>query len=540
MLESISAIIQDIENELKHLKLSQKNITRTLLLTEESVASFIENVSEKREKDMEIYIRRRLGDIAIRICVEGEEYDPSMEMGVAGESGLEGAGNEIQAILHSRILQAFGNEISYFYKNKRNLLYITVKKSEQKSLYLTLSAFAAAIVVGALLQLTGNTELIQGLNTYIFSPIKTMFLNSLNMVMVPVVFFSLITCISDLSNISELGRIGGKTVGFYMFTSVCAILIGMGAYFLVRPGVPAAMLPAAGSQSVDQMEISILQTIVDIVPKNFVAAFENANMLQVIFIAVLCGLAAGAIGERGKILKDIFNACNDLFLSITRMIITFVPLVTFCAITALISTSGPQILQMLAGVIGTIILGLVILVGLYCMLLLVFARENPVTFIRKFWPNTLLTFTLSSSNAAMPSNMDCCQKKLGISPKIVSFSIPLGATINMDGTCIYLAVSSLFLANIYGIEIAGGTLVMLMLSILMLSIGAPGVTGSALICLSTLVVQLGIPVESVALFMGVDQVLSMFRAAANSTGDAVVSVVVAKSEDLLDTKMFRT
>ena len=359
------------------------------------------------------------------------------------------------------------------------------------------------------------------------------------MVMVPVVFFSLISCISDLTNVSELGRIGSKTISFYMFTSVCAILIGMGAYFLLRPGVSAATIPEIKGQSIDQIDISVLQIIVDIVPKNLVAAFENANMLQVIFIAVLCGLSVGAIGERGKILKDIFNACNDLFLSITRMIITFVPLVTFCAITALVSTSGLQILQMLAGLIGVVILGLIMLITLYGILLLVFARENPVTFLRKFSPNTLLTFTLSSSNAAMPSNMECCQKKLGISSKIVSFSIPLGATINMDGTCIYLAASSLFLANVYGIDIVGGTLVTLMLSILMLSIGAPGIPGSALICLSTLVVQLGIPVESVALFMGVDQILSMFRAAANSTGDAVASVIVAKSENLLDTKVFR-
>lgn len=539
-LDSITNIMQDIEGELKRLKLSQKDFTRTLLLTEESVVSFLENVSEKKEKDMEISIRRRLGDTSIRISVEGEEYDPSMEICMPGEAWREDADSEIQSILHSRILRAFGNEVSYSYKNKRNILYITVKKAEQKSLYLTLGAFAAAIVVGILLQLIGNVTLIQGLSKYLFSPIRTVFLNALNMVMVPVVFFSLVSCISDLSNVSELGRIGGKTISFYMFTSLCAILIGMGAYFLLQPGTSDVMISEASAKSMEQMDISVLQIIVDIVPKNIVSAFENANMLQVIFIAVLCGLAVGAIGERGKILKDIFNACNDLFLSITRMIITFVPLVTFCAITALVSTSGVEMLQMLAGLIACVILGLVMLIVLYCMLLLLFAHENPFTFIKKFSPNTLLTFTLSSSNAAMPSNMECCEKKLGISAKVASFSIPLGATINMDGTCIYLAASSLFLANIYGIDISGSTLVTLMLSILMLSVGAPGVTGSALICLSTLVVQLGIPVESVALFMGVDQILSMFRAAANSTGDAVVSVVVAKSENLLDTSVFRS
>lgn len=542
-ISSVSRIMQDIETELTQRKIPTKRIARILLLTEESVVSFIENVSQKAESGLEICIRRRLGDLSIRIAVEGEEYDPSMQMHVPGDHALDMAGSEIQTLLHSRILQAFGSEITYAYKNKRNILFITIKKSEQKSLYLTLGAFAMAIVVGILLQLAGNPALTQGLSTYLFSPIKTMFLNALSMVMVPVVFFSLVSCISDLSNVSDLGRIGSKTVMFYLFTSVCAIFIGIGAYCLLQPGATASMtLPVSETQSasqVEQVDISILQIIIDVVPKNIVTAFEEANMLQVIFIAVLCGLAVGAIGERGKVLRDIFTACNDLFLRITRMIITFVPLVTFCAITALISTSGAQVLQMMTGLAGTVILGLVFLVILYSLLILLVAHENPFAFLRKFGPNTLLTFALSSSNAAMPSNLDCCQKKLGISSKIASFSIPLGATINMDGTCIYLSVASLLLANIYGVDITGSTLVTLLLSILMLSIGAPGVSGSALICLSTLVVQLGIPVESVALFMGVDQILSMFRAAANSTGDAAVSVVVAKLENLLDTTVFR-
>ena len=275
----------------------------------------------------------------------------------------------MQAALRSRILQAYGNELSHTYKNKRNILFITAKKSGQKSLYLTLGAF------------------------------------------------SLVTCISDLSNISELGRIGGKTLAFYLFTSMCAIAIGIGMFFLLQPGAPVMELPMAAAQETAQMEsVSILNIIVNIVPDNIVTAFQNADMLQVIFIAVLCGIAVGAIGEQGKVLRDIFNACNELFLRITRMIISLVPVATFCAITSLVATTGLEMLKMLASLVGTILLGLIVLILVYGLLIFLFTRESPFTFYRKYSPCMLLAFTLSSSNAVMPSTIEYCENKLGVPP----------------------------------------------------------------------------------------------------------------------------
>ena len=538
-LQAVSAIMQDVEAALRRMKLPQKRLTRTLLLTEECVAALVENLTQKKERPIEVCVRKHLGDISIRITAEGEEYDPTLEVHTGTES--DDQDRDVQAALRSRILQAYGNELSHTYKNKRNILFITAKKSGQKSLYLTLGAFALAIVAGVLLQLLGNQLLVTGLDTYLFTPIKTMFLNALKLIMVPVVFFSLVTCISDLSNISELGRIGGKTLAFYLFTSMCAIAIGIGMFFLLQPGAPVMELPMAAAQETAQMEsVSILNIIVNIVPDNIVTAFQNADMLQVIFIAVLCGIAVGAIGEQGKVLRDIFNACNELFLRITRMIISLVPIATFCAITSLVATTGLEMLKMLASLVGTILLGLIVLILVYGLLIFLFTRESPFTFYRKYSPCMLLAFTLSSSNAVMPSTIEYCENKLGVPPKIASFSIPLGSTINMDGSCVYLAVSALFLANIYGVEIAGSTLLTLAISVMMLAIGAPGVTGAAFICLSTLVVQLGIPVEAVTILMGIDQLMSMLRTTANSTGDAVGALVVAKSEKMLDVDMYRS
>lgn len=528
-LASIDAIMRDVKAELERLKLPRKNLVHALLLTEECTAALIENVSQRSDEPVEVAVRKRFGDISVRITVAGEECDPTLEVPLG--DGTDQQDRDVQAVLRHRILRAYDSDLSHSYKSNRNVVTLTVKKNARKTLRFTLAAFVLAIIVGMALQLIGNEALITGLDANLLTPVRTMFLNALKMIMVPVVFFSLVNCISDLSNVSELGRIGGKTTAFYLFTCVCAICIGIGVFYLIHPGAPVAEMPQADATSLSQMEeVSILSIIVNIVPDNIASAVLEADMLQIIFIAVLCGIAVSVIGERGKILKEIFDACNELFLRITRMIISVVPIATFCAVTSLVATTGVGMLLSLVGVVGTFVLGLLILLVVYGLLILVLTRESPITFYRKYASCMLLAFTLSSRNATMPTTIQYCVNKLGVSPKVASFAIPLGSTINMDGSCVYLAVCSLFLAQMYGVDISGGTLLTLAISVMMLAIGAPGVTGAAFICLSTLVVQLGIPVESVTILMGIDQLLSMLRTTGNTTGDAVGAVVVAKTE----------
>jgi Na+/H+-dicarboxylate symporter len=537
-LASIDAIMRDVKAELERLKLPRKNLVHALLLTEECTAALIENVSQRSDEPVEVAVRKRFGDISVRITVAGEECDPTLEVPLG--DGTDQQDRDVQAVLRHRILRAYDSDLSHSHKNNRNVVTLTVKKNARKTLWFTLAAFVLAIIVGVALQLIGNESLITGLDANLLTPVRTMFLNALKMIMAPVVFFSLVNCISDLSNVSELGRMGGKTIAFYLFACVCAICIGIGVFYLIHPGAPVAEMPQTDAASLSQMEeVSILSTIVNIVPDNIASAVLEADMLQIIFIAVLCGIAVSVIGERGKILKEIFDACNELFLRITRMIISVVPIATFCAVTSLVATTGIGMLLSLVGVVGTFVLGLLILLVVYGLSILVLTRESPITFYRKYASCMLLAFTLSSSNATMPTTIQYCVNKLGVSPKVASFAIPLGSTINMDGSCVYLAVCSLFLAQMYGVDISGGTLLTLAISVMMLAIGAPGVTGAAFICLSTLVVQLGIPVESVTILMGIDQLLSMLRTTGNTTGDAVGAIVVAKTERLFDEEMYR-
>lgn len=260
--------------------------------------------------------------------------------------------------------------------------------------------------------------------------------------------------------------------------------------------------------------------------------------MQLIFMAVLIGIAVGKIGEYSQLLKDIFEACNSLFLKITVILVQFIPIATFCSILSVILKTGPDVLLSMLAMLGTFAVGILAMMCVYCLLMIVIGRLNPVPFLKKYSPTMLQVFGMASSNAAIIVNMDACEHKLGIPKKIYSLSIPLGATINMDGTCVYLVIFGLALARVFGVEISGGTLLSMFISVLVLSVGAPGVPGAGLVCLSVLLTQLNVPIAGIGLVMGLDSLLGMLRAMSNSLGDVVASLIVAKSEKILDEEKY--
>lgn len=526
-----------LQETLKSLRLKPKAVNRILLAAEESLVKLSSHTDAGAL--LQIAVIRRLGTISIRLSSSGESFDLAENSSFGIPLEIEDVDYDTEMAIRNLVLRSFQDNLKYKHKNHRNTIVITAKKSEKKALWMTLGALVLAIALGFLLKFAFPEFLTQGMDTYCFTPVKTMFLNALKMVVGPVVFFSIVSCISNFSNLAEFGKIGAKVMGMYLFTTFIAIGVGLGIFFLFQPGSPSMLDSAqAAAASVETTSVSMLDTVINIVPDNFVLPFLNADMLQIIFIALLCGIAVGMIGDYSKPLKDFFEACNTLFLKITTLIIKFVPLAVFCSVISLILQTGTDTLLSLLGLMGAVIAGMACMIAVYCLLILVIARVNPLIFLRKYAPAMLTTFSLSSSSAAMPVNMQTCRDQLGISSKVCSFSIPLGATVNMDGSCIYLAVAALFLAKIYGVSLSGSEMFSLVFSILILSIGAPGVPGSAFICLSVLLVQIGVPVEAVGLLMGIDPILSMFRATSNTTGDAAVSLAVAKTEGLLDLNVY--
>lgn len=533
----ISAGLDHIERILTKYGLTRKDIVRKMLAAEEVMTVLLSHAEQAR--DMRMSIRRLLGDITIELAVAGHEFpfEQSLHLGVDLDTAELSADAELT--IRNTILRSAVENLKYRHRNGINSVRITVVKNRRAMLYQTLGAMALAILIGILLRLAAPETIHTALNDYLLIPIKTMFMNALKMIVTPVVFFSIVSCIGQFSDLSEVGKIGGRVIGFYMITTAIAITAGVGLFYLFRPGSPAS-LAAAGTATytAQQMDVSLIDTLVGIVPGNFFKPFLEANMLQLIFIAVLCGIAVGMIGKYSKILSDLFTACNELFLKITVLLVRFMPLAAFCSILSMMLQTGAQTLLSILSIFAAFVLGLVVMMGAYCLMMLIVSGLNPIPFCKKYIPTMLQVFSMASSNAALPLNIDAC-KKLGVSPKVYSLALPLGATINMDGTCIYLSVVALSLARVYGVEIPPAALLSVVVSIFVLSVGAPGVPGSGLICLSVLLTQLGVPVEAVGLVMGIDPLVGMLRCMSNCLGDVAVSCMVAKREKLLNLNAYQ-
>lgn len=527
-----------IEQKLTKFGMKQKDITRNMLVAEEVITSLLEH--GKDADRIYLSVRRVLEDISIEIAVAGDEFsfEKSLEFGESLD--MEELGPNAELTIRNMILRSVVSDLKYRHKNGLNTVRITVVKSKRAMLYRTLGAMALAILVGILMRLFVPQSFSDGLNTNLLVPVKTMFMNALKMVVTPVVFFSIVSCIGQFSDLSEVGKIGGKVIGLYMFTTLLATVVGVGIYYLFQPGnVVTVPVPVDSAVASQELSISLKDMIVDIVPSNIVKPFLDANMLQLIFIAVFCGIAVGMIGKFSKMLGDLFTACNDLFLKVTVLLIQFMPVAAFCSILSMVLQTGTETLMSILQIFLVFLVGLVVMMVIYCLMMVVMARTNPIPFCKKYAPTMVQVFSMASSNAALPLNIDGC-KKLGISPKIYSLSIPLGASLNMDGTCIYLSIFALALANMFGVQIPPTALLSVIISIIVLSIGAPGVPGSGLICLSVLLTQLGVPVEAVGLVMGIDPLIGMMRCMSNCLGDVAVSLIVAKKEKLLNMDLYRS
>ncbi len=265
-----------------------------------------------------------------------------------------------------------------------------------------------------------------------------------------------------------------------------------------------------------------------------IKAIRIFECLPIILMATPERTAISMIGRHSKILIAFIEACNEMFLKITSIIIKVMPLAILCSIMEMMLKMGLDTITSVLGMLGVYMIGIIVMMILYCFVLLIFGRVSPLAFLKKYGNTMLQVFAMNSSSAAIPINMEVCEKHLGIAPKVYSLSIPLGATVNMDGTCIRLGVFSLALAGMYGIEISGSMLFSLVVSIFILSVGTPGIPGVGIISLSVLLTAIGVPIEAVGIVMGIDSLVGMSSTMSNCLGDVVVTTIVARSEGLLD------
>ena len=376
-------------------------------------------------------------------------------------------------------------------------------------------------------------------------PFGTIFINALKLIAMPLILGSLIKGVSDLKDISRLSTMGGRTIGIYIMTTVVAVMIGLIMVNTIKPGksisektrqelVVTYQSDAEEKQAVaqKQKDAGPLQALVDLVPDNiFKATTENGNMLQVIFFALFFGIGLILIpAEKSKPVKDFFDAFNEVILKLIDLIMLVAPYGVFALLAALVVESPSLDLFSALGMYAlTLVIGLFLMVLFYLLLVRIIVKFKPKKFIEGIAPAQLLAFSTSSSAATLPVTMDRVEEYLGVDEEVASFVLPIGATINMDGTSLYQAVAAVFIAQAFGMDLSVGTQLGIIITATLASIGAAAVPGAGMVMLVIVLGQAGIPEAGLALIFAIDRPLDMCRTVVNITGDASVSMMVAKS-----------
>lgn len=533
--KGIMEALEFLGAELPRKKVSEKDIIKTRLLAEECLFKLAKDAAEGTT--FEIWICSVLGNVTTKIKCKGKEIDFSDALALSGNDFKNAFDEEMDdsaiETIQNMLLKGFADKFKISRKKNMNYIDIITKKDPQMTLYITLSAIVLAVIIGLFMRLCLSETIYNGFCNNVLQPLKTIYMNLLSMIVGPVVFFSMITCMMQFSDMRSFGRIGGKTMGIYTFTSAIAAIAGIGIFYLIQPGTEGSFVSMITSQDTPNTAISFLDTIIDIFPSNIVGSFYENNVLQILLMGLFMGVAANLIGEKGKVLQNFFEAMNDMFLEMVLLLAKLIPLITFCSVMILILTTGTDALISLLALIGTLLAGLVVMVFTYSIMIVLTAKVSPFPFLKRYIPTALNVFSLSSSSASMPLNMDFC-KNIGISQHVYSFTIPFGATINMDGAMIALMTGVLFMAKTFGVTIDTSHIIMLIVSGMLLSMASPGVPGGSLVACTVLLKQMGVPMDCLPLVMVYLTVTDMICTVSNTTGDVAASVIVASTEKLLD------
>lgn len=415
-----------------------------------------------------------------------------------------------------------------------------MEKGKMKLSSKILIALFVGIITGIIVHtlpegLFRDTILING----IFQLVGQVFLRAIMMLVVPLVFISLVNGASSIGDIQKLGRVGGKTVLFYLTTTAIAVVIALVLGFLIKPGVGLDLGAVEVAEISVGSEVPLVQILYEMIPRNPIQAMAEGNMLQIIVFAILVGLGISLLGEKTLGVKKLFEELNVLIMKLVELVMVLAPIGVFGLIAKTFADIGISALIPLAKYVIAVYIGL----GLHILIVYtgafkIFTNLPIKIFYKKFAPAMSVAFSTASSGATLPVSIDIAQTQLGVAGEIASFTLPLGSTINMDGTAIMQGIATCFVAQVYNVPLTAGMLVTVVLTATLASIGTAGVPGAGSIMLSMVLQSVGLPLEGMALIMGIDRLVDMGRTAVNVTGDAVCTVIIAKQEGQLDEEIY--
>ena len=524
-LENFSETVTQIESALNNEKLSKKELMNAQLLLEET---FMRMVNIGKADGVQVKISKRFGDLNLTLESTGEEYNPLISATDFDEDDED--------YFRTIILKSNAHKMSYTRKGNANLVFIQVHENTNKQLNYTLFGMVAGIIFGLILKFVASPEIISIFTETIGGSVNTMFMNALNMMIAPVVFFSIISGITGLTNSASIGRIGGKLIGLYSLTTIIAICVGLTlAHFAFASGVPQFGI-VDGTAATEK--ISLLSAIVNIIPKDLITPVINRGLLQIIFVAVIFGLCINKLGDKVKMLNDFAKEANTFCLTLITAIAAFIPLITFFAMAKMIINLGMDSVALLAKLLIYYFIGDFLMICTYSSMLLIFGKISPIPLLKKLPQFITIPFATSSSNVTMPFTMKFCTEQIGISPKISSFSIPIGATISNDGTAVSYSLMCIMFLKMYGVEIDSAVIITLLISIFTVAVSSPGIPGGPVVLLVAIIGMFGVPTEATAIIFGISPIEDRISTTTNVVDHIGASTILAKTENLLDTSIY--
>ncbi|OUR73684.1 dicarboxylate/amino acid:cation symporter [Marinomonas sp. 42_23_T18] len=392
------------------------------------------------------------------------------------------------------------------------------------------------ILIGMVLGVIAGAIL--GPNAEVLKPIGTLFINAIKMLIVPLIFCSLVVGVTSLEDTRKMGRIGMKAVALYLGTTAVAITIGLTLAAIFMPGAGLNMTVEAGA-AVGKDAPPLIQTLLNIIPKNPINALASGNILQIIAFALGLGIALTLVGEKAKPAIAVFDSLAEAMYKLTEMVMKLAPYGVFGLMAWVAGKYGLEILLPLIKLVALVYFGCILhVVVVYSGIITVIGRLSPVRYLKGVLNPAAVAFTTTSSSGTLPATIKASREELGVSKGISSFVLPLGATINMDGTALYQGVCALFIAQAFGIDLTTSDYLLIIMTSTLASIGTAGVPGAGLIMLSLVLTTVGLPIEGLAIVAGIDRILDMARTSVNVCGDMMVSAIVGKSEGELDTAIY--
>ena len=524
--DDIGKCMDFIEDALTKYKLKKRDLLEALLISEEVLIQ----LSEKAEEDstVQVTINRWLGVPRIKFISSGEPIDLGDQSIGVSLNELDNTENSIRNMM----LHSFADSIRYKHAKSKNYVTIITGIPERELANQTIIALISSVLLGSLFRILLPESFNQSLINNFLGPIETLFISSLTFIASPAIFVSITCAILRFDGFSELNRSGKRIIFSYAITSCIAIFVGVLVFQILKPGTVGILPSKIGESSIGNL--TILQVITDAIPSNIVAPFITGNSLQLIVAALVIGLALNLSTKKVSGLKGILSELDIVCGNVATIIMKTVPFVVFCSTTRVFLLASMNVYVAIGHLILALLTGLLIMFICYCLFLIIKIRINPVLFLRKFIPIMKDIFLKGSSLAAIPLTMRFCKRQLGIPQNVSSFVIPLGATINMDGTCVCLSILTLFFARIYGITLSISDISILLFMIFILSLGAPIAPGTIILCMATLFNQMGLSLEGISFLIGLNFILEMLLGMINSMGDVVIALTVAKREGTLN------